>query len=86
MTSVPLRPSHPERICWGCDQYCPEDSLACGNGTIRTPHPIELFGHDWLEWSTRDREVPGRGESADQIAADVGVGNRDQRLPTLTQR
>ncbi|PQK68826.1 hypothetical protein CG428_23325, partial [Pantoea ananatis] len=18
----PLHPSHPERICWGCDRYC----------------------------------------------------------------
>lgn len=44
-----LRPRHPERICWGCDKHCPADDLACGNGTIRTPHPCELFGDDWLE-------------------------------------
>jgi hypothetical protein len=50
VTRIPLRPSHPERICWGCDKYCPADELACGNGTIRTLHPIELFGADWLEW------------------------------------
>ena len=43
------RPQHPERVCWGCDKYCPADELACGNGTIRTAHPIELFGEDWLE-------------------------------------
>jgi DUF3079 family protein len=48
---VPLHPKHPERICWGCDKYCPADDLACGNGTIRTQHPLELFGEDWLEWS-----------------------------------
>ena len=48
--NTPLAPKHPERICWGCDKYCPENDLACGNGTIRTPHPIELFGQDWLEW------------------------------------
>ena len=47
---VPLHPSNPERICWGCDKYCPADSLACGNGTIRTLHPSELFGDDWMEW------------------------------------
>lgn len=47
----PLHPRHPERICWGCDKYCPADDLACGNGTIRTPHPLELFGDDWLEWA-----------------------------------
>ena len=74
--SVPLNPRHPERICWGCDKYCPAAELACGNGTpppragnaralrrdlavafakadIRTPHPNELFGDDWLEWSDR---------------------------------
>jgi hypothetical protein len=50
MAKVPLHPKHPERICWGCDKYCPADSLACGNGTIRTQHPAELFGEDWQEW------------------------------------
>ncbi|HSC82833.1 MAG TPA: DUF3079 domain-containing protein [Pseudomonas sp.] len=43
----PLHPSHPERICWGCDLYCPVDSLACGNGAERTMHPVETFGEDW---------------------------------------
>ena len=43
-----LHPTAPERICWGYDKYCPADDLACGNGTIRTPHPVELFGEDWL--------------------------------------
>lgn len=45
-----LNPRYPERICWGCDKFCPADELACGNGTIRTPHPAELFGADWLTW------------------------------------
>lgn len=54
---VLLNPGHPERICWGCEKYCPADDLACGNGTIRTPHPSELFGDDWLEWEA------GRAES-----------------------
>jgi hypothetical protein len=53
MAKVALNPRHPERICWGCDLYCPADDLACGNGTIRTPHPAELFGDDWLEWTER---------------------------------
>lgn len=22
--------------------------MRCGNGTIRTPHPVELFGEDWF--------------------------------------
>ena len=49
---LPLYPVHPERVCWGCDRYCPADELACGNGSERTPHPVELFGEDWVEWST----------------------------------
>ena len=59
MAKVPLRPANPDRVCWGCDKYCPADDLACGNGTIRALHPIELFGEDWLEWeagrSTKDK-------------------------------
>ena len=47
----PIHPVHPERICWGCDKFCPADDLRCGNGTIRAPHPVELFGEDWWEWS-----------------------------------
>ncbi|WP_248917871.1 DUF3079 domain-containing protein [Pseudomonas entomophila] len=43
----PVNPSHPERICWGCDLYCPAKALACGNGAERTLHPAELFGEDW---------------------------------------
>ena len=43
----PLNPPHPERICWGCDRYCPATSLACGNGADRTMHPSEILGEDW---------------------------------------
>jgi hypothetical protein len=50
MTDFPIHPKHPERICWGCDKYCPADDLRCGNGTIRAQHPVELFGEDWFEW------------------------------------
>ena len=53
MAKVPLHPKHPEQVCWGCDKYCPVDSLACGNGTVRTQHPVELFGEDWLDWTMR---------------------------------
>ena len=58
VSGAPLAPRHPERICWGCDKYCPEDDLACGNGTIRTPHPIELFGDGWFEWSGGPAKKP----------------------------
>jgi hypothetical protein len=47
---IPFNPKHPERVCWGCDKYCSADDLRCGNGTIRTQHPVELFGEDWMEW------------------------------------
>lgn len=46
----PLHPAHPERICWGCDKYCPADSLACGNGCGRTQHPVEMLGDDWYTY------------------------------------
>jgi len=36
--NFPLNPRHPERICWGCDRYCPAQSLACGNGSGRVMH------------------------------------------------
>ena len=51
MARIPLHPVHPERVCWGCDKYCPAGDLACGNGTVRTMHPVELFGDDWMEWA-----------------------------------
>lgn len=43
----PIRPGHPERICWGCGHFCPADAMRCGNGTERAQHPLELFGEDW---------------------------------------
>jgi len=46
----PLRPAHPERVCWGCDQFCAARDMRCGNGSDRTAHPAELFGDDWFEW------------------------------------
>ncbi len=49
MAKIPLHPKHPERICWGCDLYCAAEDLRCGNGTIRTQHPVELFGEDWVD-------------------------------------
>ncbi len=50
MNKFPIHPPHPERICWGCEKFCPADDMCCGNGTIRAPHPVELFGEDWWEW------------------------------------
>ncbi len=59
-----LHPSHPERICWGCDRYCSAESMGCGNGASRTQHPSELFGEDWAgEW-----EVEGTEDAKEQEA------------------
>ena len=65
----PVAPKSPHRICWGCDKYCPSDSLACGNGSERTPHPVELFGEDWLEW--------GPGSAASTTAPGTAPGKKD---------
>jgi hypothetical protein len=54
-------PRHPERICWGCDKRCPAESLACGNGTVRTMHPVELFGEDWREVLGEEDPEPPTG-------------------------
>ena len=51
----PIFPKHPERICWGCDKYCKDDDLLCGNGCERIQHPIELDGPEWYkngDWSS----------------------------------
>lgn len=53
----PIKPQHPERVCWGCDGYCPTDSLMCGNGSERTQHPVELFGDDWMAFGLDSPEA-----------------------------
>ena len=45
----PPSPANPQRLCWGCDRYCAADAMLCGNGSERTPHPVELVGADWKE-------------------------------------
>lgn len=47
---IPLNPGHPERICWGCERFCPADDLRCGNGTERAQHPAELWGPEWMSF------------------------------------
>ena len=68
MAKLPLNPAHPERVCWGCDRYCAADDLRCGNGTIRTQHPVEIFGRDWLEHGL-DAEVPPAASPSDAALA-----------------
>ena len=64
----PIHPAHPERICWGCDKYCPADDLACGNGSDRSQHPVELFGPDWAEWTPP--KADGTAHTATEPPAD----------------
>lgn len=65
----PIHPKHPERICWGCDKYCPADSLSCGNGSGRTPHPVETFGDDWFDWTPDGGAAGQEADSADDPSA-----------------
>ena len=66
----PVAPKNPERICWGCDAYCPANDMRCGNGSDRTPHPAELFGEDWDSWGLDDVAPPPRpvGEGVTRLA------------------
>lgn len=52
-----LHQKHPERISRGCDRHCRADDLDCGNGFIRTPYPIELFGETWCADETAGRSA-----------------------------
>jgi hypothetical protein len=45
MSESTLHPKHPERICWGCEKYCPANHLNCRE--TRVEHPVEFFGIDW---------------------------------------
>jgi hypothetical protein len=64
MPNFPIHPKHPERICWGCDKYCPADDMRCGNGSIRAAHPVELFGEDWWEWEQQHGSAESEPASA----------------------
>lgn len=65
----PIRPLHPERVCWGCDRYCSVDAMLCGNGTVPTPHPCELFGDDWMAWGLEAAQSEGPGETPCDVEA-----------------
>lgn len=67
----PIKPAHPERVCWGCDRYCPADAMQCGNGTVPTPHPSELFGDDWMDWGL-DARSAADGAAEDDAPTSTG--------------
>ncbi len=60
----PIKPQHPERLCWGCDRYCPADSMMCGNGSERTQHPVEVLGDDWMSFGLDAQETSGEAAVA----------------------
>lgn len=73
----PIKPAHPERVCWGCDKYCPADAMQCGNGTVATLHPSELFGDDWLEWG-----LDAGKAQAQELAAEDALPSQPGRPST----
>lgn len=66
---IALKPKHPERVCWGCDKYCAADDLRCGNGTIRTQHPVELFGEDWMGWELGESKTETQIVTAEELVS-----------------
>ncbi len=68
----PINPANPERICWGCDQFCAIAAMTCANE--RSPHPSELFGDDWLAWGEQQLS-PNSPPTAPSISADNTTRN-----------
>lgn len=73
----PVKPANPERLCWGCDQYCPADSMRCGNGSDRTQHPSELFGEDWRDWGG---DFGAAGDGQEKTGPQAGFPGEKPRL------
>jgi hypothetical protein len=67
MGKTPIRPGHPERICWGCERFCPADDMRCGNGTDRTQHPVEIWGDDWMSIGLDSESQPECTEPLDSL-------------------
>lgn len=74
----PAQPKNPERICWGCDEYCPADAMRCGNGADRTAHPAELFGDDWQDWQPRVVIEIVPADKIDKAETTAGTANINQ--------
>ena len=75
----PIRPGHPERICWGCEKLCPADDMRCGNGTDRAQHPIELWGKDWTHIGLDSEETTASADGEQPTAAEAGPANDSSR-------
>ncbi|MBL8278116.1 MAG: DUF3079 domain-containing protein [Pelomonas sp.] len=78
----PIKPANPKRICWGCDKYCPADSLQCGNGSVATQHPSVLFGDDWMSWgldAKQDEVQPAPPSPASAQESPLSAAASEQR-------
>jgi hypothetical protein len=75
----PVNPPHPERLCWGCDKYCPADSLMCGNGADRTQHPAELFGEDWQDWGPGKQQDAAADSAPDDTPGALKAGQNQTK-------
>jgi hypothetical protein len=60
MAKAPTHPKHPERVCWGCEKYCPANHLCCRE--TRVEHPVEVLGDDWLKASEPRKPAPKKGK------------------------
>ncbi|NCT83787.1 MAG: DUF3079 domain-containing protein [Comamonadaceae bacterium] len=69
----PIKPAHPERVCWGCDRYCAADALQCGNGSVATPHPSDLFGDDWQTWGLDAANSPNLASHQSPASPDASA-------------
>lgn len=72
----PLHPLHPERICWGCDHYCPASDMRCGNGQSRAQHPAELLGDNWYDHGDWGFEVSPGDKCVRPNSASVAQSSR----------
>jgi hypothetical protein len=43
----------------------------CGNGSVATLHPSELFGEDWMNWGLDARQDETPAAQPPQPAADA---------------
>jgi len=48
--------------------------MACGNGSERTQHPVELFGEDWLDWGLDAAAGETAGKDADPASKGTSEG------------
>jgi len=63
----PDAPAHPERNCWGCDMFCAAGDMRCGNGSVRTEHPVEQLGPGWRQTLPAEPGAPVPADAAEPL-------------------